>query len=1009
MSRRNAPAGLALLGILTAGLLLAASPGAAAEAKGLSVAERNVQGETVFVVRNPFYEVTIRPQAGASVSSLKFGLPERTTLTRWTPNVFSGLLQEVRTADSSFRLVRNEKQEGRAVLEFETRCDLFVLRKAFEFSRDLPTFKVTLTCENHLDYSLAGVETPAFSSLVLPAGGKPTGREYYCLSRGKGARAVTAATVLREFSPLRPDDGALHWLAVTDPVSRRGLGFAFLDAAAVSPSAVRNGEGMVTVRWRFPRVPSGSSLRTEVLVVPLQGFAAVSELGRDFAADAVSGRNPEGRQTVSLRLTPLKGALANVSVITRAYGRDGGEAGVWDSLHYETIDSSETVTGGLTAPEGAPEAAWLQHEIYSQGKRVGRFLVQLQADVPLPAGGARKLPAPTARPLVQPGEGKGPPVDDETRRRGFVAWRFEGDTVTRPFGPMQVSLLRGERDTVMFGVQAIARVERLRAGFAAGGEHVPEGLKPLPPAAGYVWCIEQAAKGGARLVPFAERALNEGDALWLAVTLDASQLEPGAYHARLVLQSNGEPVELPVAVRVADRRLAPRDGFALWFVDAETCDSKGVQTLSRLRAHTVSAVTMPAEPRATDESLAAALRSVEAARLDMLSFHACGAGVDAAERMARAGMPCSAVLPSPVPGWLSVVESDNADDRSQLQRLGFETAAVFPGIASPETDARWREGLPRYWLVEGGCAPERVHTLLRLARMRFDDSVWLYLDVRGMDWRRAAMETRRAFWAAAWQGMAGAAVRCERPSEEVDSQSLLWHILRDAREEAALVGLASGSARRPSKHAGEFGAVISQGEDSDILVRPERRAFRTVSRAGPRGKADGAPLAAFRGGKAKLLALLDKMEAGKPTPPSLNNLWWGRSSLTKAERGGWAIFAAGGEEAKARAARFRAAIKKRTQRDVPLLTELLQQEGEGAKVEAAPPGLIWIVTDAAPPDDLPENVRKAAAAAGEKGLRLLRLGEATSAVVLGPGVDIEALVKSFRTERFLYRHAKSVR
>ena len=69
------------------------------EAGALSVWERKIGDETAVVVSNDHYELIIRPQVGATMSSLRFGAGERMEVTDWVPGAPSGVLQEVHTAN----------------------------------------------------------------------------------------------------------------------------------------------------------------------------------------------------------------------------------------------------------------------------------------------------------------------------------------------------------------------------------------------------------------------------------------------------------------------------------------------------------------------------------------------------------------------------------------------------------------------------------------------------------------------------------------------------------------------------------------------------------------------------------------------------------------------------------------------------------------------------------------------------------------------------------------------
>ncbi len=879
MPRRKQLRRLVLLAAVCFGTALGslgtAAPDAAEGAGPLRVWERKIGDETAMVVGNDFYEVVIRPALGASITSLRFGNEEKAEATEWRRSAPGGLLQEVHSADLPFKLVHREVGPGEASLEFACTCGPLVVRKRFLFSRSLPFFRAKLTFENHSRFPLGGADAPALSSIVLPAEGKQTGREYYCLGRGGGSRAITSATLLRELNPLRRAEGPMSWVAVTDPVTKRGIGFVFLDAGPRRFWAERNCEGAVLTRWRYRPVPAASALESELLVVPLEGFAAVSSLTPQFAADTTTSRAADGALSINLRIMPLGEDLADLSIVTRAYGADGAELEPCDTLHYGRIAARRPVVGKLTVRQSEARPAWFLHELYGRGQLVGRFLAPLSAGTSAPMELADDLPSPHVARLAQPEALEpeaGIPPDDEARERGFVFWQFEGGRPRLLGGPVHVALCAGERETLFFAVRALAPVGRLRVSIAAAQE--PEkGLRVLHPAAAYLWSVEQDGEGRAYLVPFAERGVAQDETVWMALTLDASHLKPGVYSARLYLEGDAAGMEAPIRVHVSARRLAPHEGFALWFVDAGGAGPEPAGTaISKLIGYTVSALTLRTDGDTQWRSARRAPHAPGSASLDMLGFHSPASGAEGAERMARAMGGRMATLPAP--GWLLWSGVDDLRAVEPVRAMGFTPAVVFPRLRGLEADTRWLGSPPEHWLVEGGCAPGAVAALLKAGRIRPEHSVWLFLDVRGMHWRKAALELRSAFWAAAWQELAGAAVLCPRPTGQVDRQSVLWHILRDAREEAAL-GAAALRKGRPvlDLPTGQAGAVLKRawlgtemesliGSEADCLLQVEKRrvAFRNVLRAVPGGMFAEAPLAGFQAAKSRAIGILEEAE-----------------------------------------------------------------------------------------------------------------------------------------------------
>jgi len=1009
----------ALRASLALALLACAGPGAAA-AGPLRIWDRRVDDETVIVVSNEFYEIMIRPALGATVSSLRFGRQDRTELTHLQPGLPGGLLQEVHTADFPFELVDKRVTSDEISLAFRCAAGPLVVHKRFRFSGDSPSLRVEWAFENRSRLPLTGQDAPAVCNLVLPADGRPTGREYYCAGGACGTRAVTAATVLRELSPFRCA-GPLGWLAVTDPVTKRGLGFVFLDAAQCALSAERGPHGAILTRWRCPGVPAGSVLRSELRLVPLEGFAAVSGLTPEFAADTARSRAADGTLGVTLRLMALESDLSDVSVVTRAYGAAGEELKLYETLHYERISAYEPVAGRLVLKEDEPVPAWLQHELYSRGRRVGRLLAPLSAAAPPPTSLAASLPEPRVErapgvDLAAPGAEIVP--DEEAQKRGFVVWQFEGEAARPLQGTVRVALSAQESETIFFAVRALTPIGRLRASIASS-EAPGQGLRALHPAAAYLWSVEETADGGAYLVPFTERKLAPDETVWIALTVGASRLAPGLYSARLFLDGGAGAVEAPIQVRVSSRALASREGFALWFLDAGGGDAAlGGAAPSKLAGYTVSALALRVDDQGPAPSPLSALEAAEGARLDMLGFHSAGRGTDGAARMMAAWGNRAAALPAAEPVWVLWKGTDDLGAVEHLRAQGFSVAVVLPRLTALEGRARGLRAAPDHWLVAGGCAPGAVASLVQAGVVGPEQSVWLFLDLRGVDWRRAAVELRSAFWAGAWQGLAGAAVLCPRPEGRVDRQSVLWHVLRDAREEAALgIGAVREGARmldwvpdvdaltlQQAKMIGESRSLVGNGAECLVRVETERRPFRQVYRARVPEGLEELPLAAYHEAKRRAISILQETGKLSAGADRWGNLFWHGVPLLVDGRVSWVIWTGGIAALRTTAERLQQGVRERTGLSVPIVREFPAVHGDA---EGGPLRLVWVITDGEAASGLPEAVRRVAA--GEHRLSAVSLGGAALAVVVRRDMDVEAIVRSFLPSPTPYPKARDVK
>ena len=969
----------------------------------LRFSERRTDGEVTLVVENAFYEATVRPQRGATISSLRFGTEHKRELTSWEQGDFAGLLQEVHTADLPFEVVEKEIGPDRVSLACEGACAGFVVRKVFEFRRGDPTIKVTMVFENRSASPVGGSAAPCITNVILPAGGESTGREYYCLDRGGGAEALTSATVLGQLSPVGGNDGILSWLAVSESVTQNGLGVVFLDAAARRPSAQRNHGGEIAVRWRYGPLPARSRMRTQLLLVPLQGFAAVSAISPDFVVDTVVEAAPENGRTVSLRLMPLRADMTDVSVVTRVYGADGTELEPCDTMLLDRLVARKCATRKVALSRQAREPAWLHQELYREGRRVAQFVVPLDPASAAPRAKSDLPPAPI-EPLTPP------PVEDPGGQEeagdghGFVVSLLHGEVVDPEAGPMRIALASREKETLFFFIRSAGPIERLRASLGAGVEDT----RPIAPTAAYLWSVEADRDGPPRTVPFEEKRLQPDTMTCVAVTLDAGELAAGSYSTRLFIRGDRGAWELPIIVTVFPRRLGSSEGFALWFIDAQTSAGDiDTATLLKLRDHTVGALSVMPDSRTPGSSAISALQRVEACRLDMLSFHAPGAGTAAADRTAREGL-CAALLPTPRVGWLLWAGTDGLGGIGRLSALGFEPAVVFSRMPEP---GKAPQEAPTHWLVEDGCPLDVVPGLVDQGRIQPGGSVWVYLDLAESDWRRAAMELRGAFWTAAWQGLAGAAVHCPRPLKSVDQQCVLWHVLRDAREEAALAALAlqkgemlarttlDGDAANLERALAleELRRLIGRRDDCLVRIEAVKVPFRTL----PRATAGQSPVRGFQTAKAHALDFLARAEELSPKPRPWANVYWRGIPMLEDERIRWAIAAGPGVPATAAKA-LQESMETRTGRTVPILPESPRLEAGAGEL----PRLLWLIVADMSAEALPPALR---AAGGDCRLRVMDLRADATVVALCAEADVQALQRTFLAESTLYRPAARVK
>jgi hypothetical protein len=940
------------------------------------------------IVSNSFYEAVVSPQQGGRIVSFKLGNVE---MTRLLAGGHGGLFEEVHSADFAFRPVENTAGEGEVSLGLSAEAGDLAITKEYRFRADRPWFEVRLTFENRSRSSLAGADAPALRHLVVPDSG--SGPPLYCLDRGEGAEALSAdAFVARLYA--RPT-GALRWMAVADPAARRSLGFALPEGGCrplrpLRPPAAAAAEAdRLVIGWAYPAIPPASILTARVLVAPLDGFAAVSELNERFAAESLPVPSAEPPR-VELGLMPLAGAMGEVSVITRVYDAAGKELVPCDPLVVRDLPAGRAYSGSVVwqARPGRPD--WLVHEVYAAGQRAGSFAVPVGAPTsPAPVAAAASLPPETRRLGTASAELAGASAPDAAaRERGFVLWRYDGPPARRELGRVEVALAAGERRTLFLGVHALRPLASLRF-LLAGAEPARAGWKPIPPTGAYLWQLKaDSPEGTAYLAPLVELTLDAGRTAWLAMTADASQMASGDYEGRLVASSDGTVWQVPLEVHVLPVPAPSAGAFGLWFVPEGTDAPMAEASLSRLADYGVTALTLPMPAGGPAEAAVLAGRAAPTG-LTLLSLM--GAGGALAPPGGSTGLLPFA-FPQPV--WLMDLGAAPVGALRGAAAGGYAAAFICERLA--DLDAQGGAGRPaaRFCLVRDGCEPGRVREMVASGSMDGSCSVWLLLDLRDCDWRRAALEVRRAFWAAAWQGLAGAAVRCRPPRREVDRQSPLWHVLRDARSEAALWRTAQASTAGPARDA-VLSGILGPGPGPILPVVGERRPFGSVYRVGAGVGEAEVSLEQFEQARARLLRLL-----AEPAPEASgrgDQVYWGDVPLLAEGRAVWAICTRDGEVARKRAVALQKGIEQLAARSLPISREFPSAR------------LVWLVTEEGDGPDLPGAVRAAVAQVGGPRFQAVVLEDGTVVAVLKGDFDVAALVRSFRRERELFPPAGAVR
>lgn len=958
------------------------------------------QGEAGIVVRSPHHEVTISPAAGGRIVSFVFDGVELTRLSR---NGHGGLMEEVHTADCPFEVLEASPTASGATVRLQADAGPLRVVKDYRFSNDSPLLTVELAFENRSAHRLGGAQAPAVRNLVTPAG-RPGGRELFCMDRGAGAEVMSAGLLLARSGA----SGPLRWIAVSDPAARRTLGFALLSGGCRLIPPLRTPEGLLATGWSCPPVPPGRRVTVRVLLAPLQAFATVAEMNEQFACDSVPDLRADP-PAAQFGLLPFRTDMREVSVTTRTYDEKGRELGLCDPLLFHEAQALRAVHGRV-AWRGSDSPAWLLHEVYSRGVKLGEFAV------PVRRGGGEPPPTsapPTPEPepvegLKAPCPGEAIPVGPDAARRGFVLWQFDGAPAGAELSELELHVARGQRRTVFLGVRALRDAGRLRFTLAAGAQG-NAGPRPIPPAAVTLWQVLDDPDGEAQMVPLRELDLAAGEVAWLALTADAAGLSAGRYAARLTAGADADVRRVPLALEVAAAGPPDADAFPVWYAPPCTGGPLPDPAQAKLSACGVSALTVPLPRREVGRAATEAAAQAERRGWAFLAFCSDGGAHPPAGEFAT-----RLALAHPRPVWLMDAGRAVPGAAEAAAEAGCTPALLCERLGALQPEMLSGVGRPPFLLVEGGCEPGRAQQMFASGLLNGEESVWLYLDLRGADWRHAATQVRSAFWAAAYQGLAGAAVAGPVPFREVDRHSPIWHIVRDARREVALWRTSRQQARAAGAARDEEGraealrrialieSIVGTADGYDLVLRPEKRPFRTVLRVAGGGD-DGPSLSAFRAVHRKLLALAAGLPEAAPLAGEPGQLYWDDVPLLHDGRVRWVIVASDGEAVWKRAMALQGVIRDAGGRAVPVSRTFPDLRG------TEPPTLVWVVGRPQIPEDWPAPARAQAERHGSASLTAVRLDCGTTVAILGEAADLGALARGLRRTLRPYPVARHVR
>ena len=991
-------------------LVLAASmhwASGAVQRSGLRLEEWKDAHGTKLTVRSRFYALSIRPRFGARVSSLLFGQPDLEDMTYWNPDATSGLLAEKLTEEAEFELTKKVQDKSRILLQFSADAGSITVRKEFEFHADKPWFGFRLVLENNLPYRLGGGEAPGMLNVVLPAGKGSPQRQLYCFDYGRGPWAMGPEQSLLKLPVIGAGRRTLRWVAVSDPVSRRALGFVFLDSSAHSLEAERTASGNTCLVWSHDPPPPASRVTYGMMVVPLEGFPAVSSLTPAFAADSTVTAEPERGLGILLRLLPLQWPLREVSIISRAYDARGRELRPCDSALADSIEAGRLHVARTRWRGEDPGPAWFVHEVYSEGKKAGEFSLDLTGAARLPTELPKpdpplveKLPGaeePPDRALVEPGE--------PAAERGFIASLFQGRPEEEELESLHLVLGAGETETLFLAVRATEAVDKFRASLTGTSGDPAADSAPMPSSAAYLWTVKQPQAPEARMELFEPQPLKRDEVLWLALTVDASELQAGTYSARLILEAGSAAQEVPLRVEATSVSLPACGGFGLWYLDGGlSAGQTNSAVLSKLRAYRVSGLTLSTAqmPQTAD-----AARRAARADMDMIALRAAGRAQSPDQLQALAGCLESTMLPAGRAAWVLGRLGAGDERYGELKALGVMPAAVFRRLPLPRAVEQKGPPGPVHWLVEDEVDLAAVSALLDNGRMDEHDMVWRLVDLHGTDWRGEALRLREKLWTAAWEGLAGAAVNCPVPLEPVDQQLVIWHVLRDAWEEAAYF-----VAERRIDAVLDASAKPDEAEQDGIellstsgILKPvrEKKGSRSVMRM--EASEPGCLRPYWHMKHAILKARHQLSGAGER---GWENLYWRGIPLMEAPRYAdalatesrelrWDIVCAEESGLRDGAEALQAAIRQRTGRTVPISAVF----PTAAATPLASAGLIWVFAQGEELEQMPPKVQTLADRK-EEGFTLGRIDDGRQVVLVREAACVKQLAGMFHRYRTLY-------
>ncbi len=838
--------------------------GSPAVPSDLSVTDRS---DGAIGVQNEVYRVIIRPNRGAVISSLQFGSGAKMQATRWDKGTYSGLVMERITAGRQYEEVSRKTDDHQIRLTFSADAGHLSVKKTYYFQRQSGIIRVQLRFENTAEYALTGYDSPLITNLLQATERGQSSNSYYCMAQNGRPKVINASRALRELNRRRTRGQKCHWMAMTDPARQCGIGVMFVDSAHRCPYVSRNARGQRVINWSYGSIPPKSILRTSFLIIPFEGFSAVSEMNKRFLADTVVMEESEESVKMQFRFMPLRKAMKEVSIVSRAYDRTGKELQPCEPLMYDRIPARKVVSAEVELPANERTPAWLLYEVYEQGEKFGELLGKVRGGTDIPEITLRELPPPD---ITEKASGGGALREGESASQGeaFVLENASPGMFPPAAGRLELALLSGEKETVFWTIRARENISSLNISLQGTGDDERDNVQSLPPSACYTWIVRNRSDGGWSMDPYSKQELRKGERVWAAFTIDTEGLEAGVYRGELTITGAEQQVTTSLQVRISKIKLSRIARFGLWY-SGVTPDSGVTDKLSSLGAN---GVVYRWAGSAHAQSFRSMIRDAHKQGYDQVAFTDPGMSVTRAsevDSVTDISMP-SGVRGKPV--WQLWGDIDSRELAELLQKKGFAIALLLDRASRLTVGDIWRGANPSFWMVENGCELGVVPGLIESGGISAKSSVWCAFDIRDASWKDVVIPARRAAWASAWQGVAGVVFSDEYRNGGNGRGRPVWHVLRDVRDEAAICAemlrrakaLSEGSVENQAarlKRAEiltEVGGIIGRGTDCSLRVQQVRRGYRTVPRAvtsNPRRSV----ISGYRHAKTEAIELMEMM------------------------------------------------------------------------------------------------------------------------------------------------------